>query len=208
MKPTSPRRNLASPASDRANTSSPAKSTRPPVGRSSVPSTCSKVDFPTPEAPITATLSPAFTVSVTPRRTRTTSGPSRYSFSRSSVARRGSLIAEHLNGVQPGGAARRGQGREERDHQGGADDHGEVGPGELHGQIADLIHVAREPDDLVGVLHPDEQEAEGASRHRPDDADQHARHEEDGTDGGRARPHGLEDADLLALLGDQQHQVA
>src|SRR5262249_56810437 len=117
------------------------------VGRSSVHSTCSSVDFPTPDAPITATLSPGSTVSVTPRRTRTISGPIRYSRSSSSATRRCSLIAEHLDRIELGGATRRRERREERDDEGGDDDQGEVRSGELHREEADMKDVARQPDD-------------------------------------------------------------
>ena len=47
----------------------------PAVGRSSAPSRCSRVDLPTPEAPTSATISPAPTVTTRPRSTRTSSGP-------------------------------------------------------------------------------------------------------------------------------------
>src|SRR5262245_32525558 len=172
----SSRRRRASPASDRAKTSSPANSTRPLVGRSSVPSRCSSVDLPTPDAPITATLSPGSTVSDTPRRTRTTSGPIRYSRSSSSATRRGSvergsLIAKHLDRVELGRAPSGRERGEKRDDQRGADDQAEVRAGEFHRQVADLVDVAGEPDDPIGVLHPDEQEPEGAAGHRADRPD-------------------------------------
>src|SRR5215813_2551720 len=148
----------------------------------------SRVDFPTPDAPITATVSPASTVRLTPLSTRTVSGPMRYSRSRSVAARRGSLIAQHLDGVEAGGPPGRRERGEERDHHGGADHEGEVAPGELHRQVADLVHVAGEADDAIGVLHPDQEEAEGAPRHRADHADQHAGHQEHRADAARARP--------------------
>src|SRR5262249_45166422 len=181
----SSRRRRASPASERAKTSSPANSTRPLVGRSSVPSTCSSVDFPTPDAPITATLSPGSTVSVTPRRTRTSSGPIRYSRSSSSATRRCSLIAEHLDRIELGGATRRRERREERDDEGGADDQAEVRPGELHRQVADLIDVARPAADPKGVLEPEKQQAEpapGPATHPPRHHPRHTRDRDDPRD--------------------------
>ena len=51
---------------------------RPAVGRSSVPSTCSSVDFPEPDGPTIASSSPASTRSETPRRAAT-SAPYRFS---------------------------------------------------------------------------------------------------------------------------------
>src|SRR5215831_7572429 len=196
----SSRRRRARPASERAKTSSPANSTRPLVGRSSVPSTCSSVDFPTPDAPMTATLSPGSTVSVTPRRTRTISGPILYSRSSSSATSRCSLIAENLDRIELRGAPRRREGCEERDDERGADDQAEVRSGELHRQVADLIDVAGEPDDPIRVLDPDEQQAERAAGHGTDQPDQHPGDEEDRGDRGRARSHRFQDTDLFPFL--------
>src|SRR5499427_7684915 len=154
-----------------------------------------------------ATLSAGLTVRLTPRRTFTVSGPTRYSFSRSCAATRASLIAEYLDGIEPGGAAGGRQGGEEGDDQGRAGDETKVDPGKLHGQMVDLVHVARETDDLVGVLHPAEGEPKEAARHRPHHADEHPRDEEDSSDAPRTRPHGLEDTDLLSLLGHEEDEV-
>src|SRR5262245_29006648 len=101
MKPTSCRRYRASAASLRANRSSPSKSTRPPEGRSSAPSTCSSVDLPTPEAPTSATTSRCPTVIDAPRNTRTISGPVRNSRSSSSPMR------SAVGAPAPGSGARR-----------------------------------------------------------------------------------------------------
>src|SRR3984893_9224454 len=157
MKLTSVRRSLASAASLQSDTSAPSHSTRPAVGRSSVPSRWSRVDFPTPEAPMMATLSPAFTVRLTPRRTRTTSGPMRYSRSSSWATRSGSLIPEHVHRIHARGPPGWRNGGQERDDQGRAHDHREVGAGELHRQVADLVDVPRRPEDLVGVLDPNQE---------------------------------------------------
>ena len=48
----------AARSSASANTSSPPTAAVPDSGRSSVPSTCSSVDFPTPDAPMIASISP------------------------------------------------------------------------------------------------------------------------------------------------------
>src|SRR6185503_19477510 len=156
-----------------------------------------------------ATVSARLTVRLAPRRTRTSSGPMRYSFSRSSATTRGSsLIAEHIHRGEGRRTARGRDGGEEGDHQGGADDEGEVAAGQLHGKVVDLVDVAREPDDLVGVLQPDDGEAEGAPGHGAHEPDQHAGGEEDGPDGARGGAHRLEDADLLPLLGHEQDEEA
>src|SRR6266540_990752 len=132
-------------------------------GRSSPPRRWSRVDLPTPEAPIRATLSPGLTSRLAPRRTRTISGPIRYSFSMSCAASSGSLIAQDLDGVELGSAAGRRQRGQDGDQQRGGRDEREVEPRELHRQVVDLIHVARQPDDLVRVLDPDEQQPEEAA---------------------------------------------
>src|SRR5690349_15847897 len=163
MKLTWVRRSRASAASLHPETSAPSHRTRPALGRSRVPSRWRRVDFPTPEAPMMATLSPTLTLRLTPRSTRTGSGPIRYSRSRSWATRIGSLIAEDVDRIHAGGPPGGRDRGQERDDQGRPHDHREVATGELHRQVADLVHVAGEPDDLVGVLHPDQQEAEGAS---------------------------------------------
>src|SRR6266851_6070526 len=189
MKPTSVRRSRARAASVRADTSSPSKRTRPLVGRSRVPSRWSRVDLPTPEAPMMATLSPALTVRLTPRKTRTGSGPMRYSRSSSSATTSGSLIAEHFDRIHARGPAGRRQGREEGDDESRADNHHKIRAGQLHRQVADLVLIAGQPDDLVGVLHPDQQQPEGAARHGAPPPDQHPGPQEHGPDAPRPRPH-------------------
>src|SRR4029078_348800 len=157
MKLTWVRRRRARAASLQPDTSAPSRRPGPAVGRSRVPSRWSRVDFPTPEAPMIAMLSPALTARLTPRRTRTGSGPIRYSRSSSWATRIGSLIAEHVARIHAGGPPGRRDRGQERDDQGRPHDHREVAPGELHGQVADLVHVARQPDDLGDALHRDEE---------------------------------------------------
>src|SRR5258705_12168066 len=160
MKLTSVRRSFASAASLQSDTSVPSHRTRPAVGRSSVPSRWSRVDFPTPEAPMMATLSPAFTVRLTPRRTRTTSGPIRYSRSSSCATSSGSLITEHVHRIHASGPPGWRKGGQEGDDQGRAHDHREVGAGELHRQGADLGGGRPGPAELVGVPSPEPEEPE------------------------------------------------
>src|SRR4029450_8699095 len=71
---TSPRvrfRNSRRWSSSSENTSWPATTTRPLSGRSRLPRTCRRVDFPTPDAPTIATISRGATVRCTPARTGT-----------------------------------------------------------------------------------------------------------------------------------------
>src|SRR2546426_7353188 len=66
MKAISVRRSLASELSDLAYMSSPEKRTWPALGLSRPPRRWSRVDFPTPEAPMRATLSAWLTTRLTP----------------------------------------------------------------------------------------------------------------------------------------------
>src|SRR6267378_3799336 len=100
-----------------------------------------------------ATTSPARISTEAPRSTRTTSGPVRYSRSTSTPASRGGLlVAEDIHGRQRARASRGDDGGQEGQEQGGAHDQDEVGGRQLHRQIVDLVDVAGELDDLVGVL--------------------------------------------------------
>src|SRR3990172_3688701 len=228
MNPTSVRRKRARPPSDRAKTASPPNRTRPAGGRgpapagggtsaasnrpwraggrSRAPRRWRSVDFPTPDAPTRTTTSPRATERDTPLSTRTTSGPPRYSFSRSRTAT-SSLIAEHLHRVEPGGPPRGQQRERERDQERRPDDQPEVAPGELHGKVIDLIDVARQPDDPVGVLDPDEAQPYRAPRRRPHEPDQHPDGEEHRPHASGRRPHRLQDPDLFPLLRHQQDEV-
>ena len=62
-------------SSFREKMSLPSTRTAPEVGRSSPPSMCSRVDFPEPEVPTTATNSPLSTVRSTPSKARTSVSP-------------------------------------------------------------------------------------------------------------------------------------
>ena len=57
------------------NSSMPSTVTEPEVGRSSPPSIWSRVDFPEPEVPTTATNSPCSTAKFTPSRALTAVSP-------------------------------------------------------------------------------------------------------------------------------------
>ena len=77
-----------------------------------------KVDLPDPEGPITATISPAVIVRLTPARARTTESPMRYSLTRSRTASSGSATLGVLRRaagarrrVGPAGRCRRSAGR-------------------------------------------------------------------------------------------------
>src|SRR5438067_6399433 len=75
-KPISRLRKTASSPSERANTSTPSKRTRPPVGWSSAPRRWRGVDLPTPESPTMAIRSPASTSRSSAASTCPTAAPS------------------------------------------------------------------------------------------------------------------------------------
>ena len=74
-KPISDARSPASARSPSVATSSPVIRTVPLVGRSSVPARCSRVLFPDPDGPSTATSSPAAMARLTPRSAGTGGAP-------------------------------------------------------------------------------------------------------------------------------------
>src|SRR5204862_986163 len=170
------------------------------------------VDFPTPDAPTTATSSPSWTVRSTPLRTRTTSPPARYSFSTPSATVRGtrspSLIAEHVHGVKPRGLARRIERREKRQDEGRDGDERDVGRVHLHREVGDLVDVPRNLDDVVAVLDESDGPPQEGANERADEADEDALGHEHEGDAPRSRPEGPEDADLPPLLRHHQAQVA
>src|SRR5919108_2395911 len=94
-KPIRHARRADSARSDRSPRSAPATLTVPPDGRSSAPTRCSRVDFPDPDGPTTAAISPRATVNDTPSSARTGGEPG-YSFtapSSSSTGRPGACAA-------------------------------------------------------------------------------------------------------------------
>src|SRR5438552_15104724 len=163
MKAISVRRSLASELSDLAYMSSPENRTWPALGLSRPPRRWSRVDFPTPEAPMRATLSAWLTTRRTPRRTRPVSGPTRYSVSSSLTARRGSLIAKDLDGVETRRPSRGRQGGEKGDQERRRRHQREDEPRELHGQMIDRIDVACQPHELTADPHPNHEHTQHVS---------------------------------------------
>ena len=74
-KPILRRRKMVRASSFREKMSLPSTVTAPPVGRSSPPSMCSKVDLPEPEVPTIATNSPSSTARSTPSSAFTSVSP-------------------------------------------------------------------------------------------------------------------------------------
>src|SRR5256712_8700168 len=85
MKPTRERRYFTRSPSPRSTRLEPATSVRPAVGPSIPPRRFSRVVFPHPEGPWTATSSPSATLMSRPRRAITSDRPARYTFIRSFV---------------------------------------------------------------------------------------------------------------------------
>ncbi len=86
-KPTWRERSADRARSERVAMSCPAMATAPAVGRSRVPTMCSRVDFPEPDGPTMARSSPFRTVRSTPRRALTPPGYSLVTPASSTTAR-------------------------------------------------------------------------------------------------------------------------
>src|SRR2546428_2375421 len=126
MKPTREGRYFTRSPSPRSTRWDPSTSIRPAVGRSIPPRRFSRVVFPHPEGPWTATSSPSATLMSRPRRAITSDRPARYTFIRSFVTMFGmssSTEFQDLGEVDVGCAHRDEQRRQE--HRGGAADNEE-----------------------------------------------------------------------------------
>ena len=96
------------------------RATRRRAGRA-CPSTCRSVDFPTPEAPTTASISPVGHVEVQALQHRHLARRGPVALRRARAPGRAwprSLVPEGLGGVEPGGAAGRVEGGQEADERG------------------------------------------------------------------------------------------
>src|SRR5438876_11990578 len=123
MKPTRARRYLTRSPSPRSTRLEPSTSMRPAVGRSIPPRRFSRVVFPHPEGPWTATSSPSATCMSRPRSAITSDFPVRYTLIRSFVRMFGTSTTselEHARNVHPRDANRDREGRQE--HSGGRED--------------------------------------------------------------------------------------
>src|SRR5713101_5257351 len=123
MKPTWARRYLTRSPSPRSTRLEPSTSIRPAVGRSMPPRRFSRVVFPHPEGPWTATSSPSATCMSRPRSAITSDFPVRYTLIRSFVRIFGTSPTSKLQDardVHASDANRDGEGSEE--HGGGCED--------------------------------------------------------------------------------------
>src|SRR5207244_7762495 len=162
MKPTRERRYFTRSPSPRSTRLEPSTSIRPAVGRSIPPRRFSRVVFPHPEGPWTATSSPSATLMSRPRRAITSDRPARYTFIRSFVTMFGmssSTEFQDLGEVDVGCAHRDEQRRQE--HRGGRAEHEEErGPRE-HEEIRDR----RRRDPGRSRREPVRREERGAQPH-------------------------------------------
>src|SRR6185295_15011900 len=192
MNPTSRLRKCASSWSLFPARSSPSKHTAPLVGRSSVPTMCNNVLFPTPDSPTIATRSPAAISRSRSVRTRTTRGPSTYSLVKWRSAIKWRLfVADHLHGRQTRRLTRRVDGREEADQHRSARDERKVLAVDPHRQRRDVEHVLRKLDELIAGEQPTAGVAAEHAEQRPDGADDHTLQHEDARDAAIGRPHAL-----------------
>src|SRR6187549_868869 len=97
--------------------------TSPSSGRSSKPARCSRVDLPLPDWPTMATISPGCRSTDTPRSTSRRRSPW-MKVRRMPCSESGSvlLMAQSFDRFDPGGAPRRIDGDDEREHDGDDDD--------------------------------------------------------------------------------------
>src|SRR5204863_4859858 len=149
MKPSARLRSRPWSESRKPANATPRMNTSPAVGASSPPRRCSSVLLPDPEAPTTASRSPAATARSMPRSTGTSSGPLRYVFLRPRHSSTGAalFIAQRLRGIDPRGAPARIERGQERQCERDSRDQQNVGPLHLRRQLADVI------DTLVEELH-------------------------------------------------------
>src|SRR5688572_8322783 len=180
----------------------------PASARSSPPSTCSSVLFPTPDAPTTATISPGSTLSARSRNTWRRCAPTSYDLLRPLTSTNAITLfgAERLNRIQRRRLARRIDRGEEANQDRGDDDSEQVPRQHDERDVRDLIDVHRNLNQLVPVEDPAQRQAAQRAYRRPDDADHQALHHEDAHHPLRRGPHRLEDGDVPALLPHQQNE--
>src|SRR5579859_3624622 len=141
--------------------------TSPEVGVSRPPSRCNSVLLPEPEAPTTATSSPAVTARLTPLSTSTRYSPSTKCFtscSQRSTSRpvpgrgaatrscRGSLIAQRLRGLGAGGTPGRIEGGKDGQQEARDGDLEHVAGIDGRGQVTDVVDAGRQELGVEGAL--------------------------------------------------------
>src|SRR5450631_797245 len=179
MKPSARLRTLPRSASLRLAIAAPWMRTSPEDGASRPPSRCSSVLLPDPDAPTTATRSPAPTRRSIPSSTGTSSGPLRYALVRPRHSRTGTLsfITQRLRRVDLGRAParidRRQQGERQRDDRNQHD----VVAEQVRRQLADVVNALvqeLDAEDALDEWHDgtDVEREEHASNHADQGADQ------------------------------------
>src|SRR5439155_14421187 len=214
MKPRARLRTSPRSASVSAANGALSMNTSPADGASKPPSRCSKVLLPDPEAPTTATRSPAPTSKSTPISTGTSSGPLRYVLRRprhpstDTCARAASsFIPECLGRIHarraPARIDRGGEREEQRDQRDG--DH--IAALQVGRQIADVVNGLIEKLNVERALDGGNdridiergQHAGDDADQRADDADQHSLNHEDRQDRFRRRAERAQDRDVGLL---------
>src|SRR5439155_25805752 len=136
MKPTRARRYLTRSPSPRSTRLEPSTSMRPAVGRSIPPRRFSRVVFPHPEGPWTATGSPSPTCMSSPRSAMTSDFPARYTLIRSFVVMLGTSPSPELQDLREV-HVRRAHGDEEsgEEHRRGSEEDEQEGVQREHEEI-------------------------------------------------------------------------
>src|SRR5579872_6660900 len=146
--------------------------TAPASGRSKRPATCRRVDFPAPDGPTSATISPLARFSETPRSTSRLWPACLKVRTTPSSASADSLITERLDRIEPRRAPGGIERREERQAEGQGHHADDVGRVDLRGNAGKEIELRREDiEPQVGLEKgPDRRDVRGEL-----DADDEAR---------------------------------
>src|SRR6478735_945148 len=116
-----------------------------------------------------------------------------------------SLVADAIDGAQTTGCTSRIERGKRRDAEGAQGNQEIVELLHTHRQAFDVVDLRVQPHtEVLQALH--QRVADGDSGHGTDAADQHTFAHEQAEDAAIAGAHGLEDGDLLALLGDHQEE--
>src|SRR5213594_4542918 len=175
MKPTRARRYLTRSPSPRSTRLEPSTSMRPAVGRSIPPRRFSRVVFPHPEGPWTATSSPSATCMSRPRSAITSDFPVRYTLIRSLVRMFGTSPTSKLEDPRDVHARDANRDRERRE---------EHRDGREHQEEQSFQREDEEHWDQGLPRGPRAGRNEGGRQVRREDADSRADHESDQHDRG------------------------
>src|ERR1051325_2104885 len=199
----------------------------PSSAPSSPPTRLSRVDLPAPDAPITATISPASTVNETPRSTSSGAPEGlRKAFRKPRTTKafwildfgfwigpRSLLIASFNSNISQclcrrdaRRAVRRGQGCQQAEDKGDEGGERNVAGARVKGDAAERVNVCGEADEPVTVADETGDEPEQDAKERARESDCRPFEHKDAHDALRARAHSSEDGYVGASLDDDEHE--